>query len=186
MIVLKIGELIAIETSDQSTKSSFSLAKLVTILQTTFHQRKKAALSYHSAGFREKIQLISQTKTKVLIIMRTLEETVTIVSKKNSEILMCILISHIWKEFNKKPIRVRIITNAMVNEFFDSVIVFLILRLFYVSGILNVYFWSRKPLKIAHQYHVYLVVLGFVGLFALSILVRQCYQLGTYINIFQY
>ena len=113
-------------------------------------------------------------------IMRTLEETVTIVNKNASELLMCILISHIWKVFNKKPIRVHIVTNAMVNEFFVSVIVFLILRPIYVSGIVNGYFGSRKLLKLAYQVYAHLIVLGFVGQFAMSILVRQCYQLNLF------
>ena len=112
--------------------------------------------------------------------MKSLEETVTIVNKNNSELLMCILISHIWKVFNQKPIRVRIVTNAMVNEFFESIIVFLILRPFYVSDIVNVYFCGRKLLKLAHQLYVHLIVLDFVGQFAMSILVRQCYQLNIF------
>ena len=112
--------------------------------------------------------------------MRTLEETVSIVNKNASELLMCILISHIWKVFNNKPKRVQIVTNAMVNDFFDSVIVFLILRPIYVSGIVNGYFGSRKLLKLAYQVYAHLIVLGFVGQFAMSILVRQCYQLNVF------
>ena len=144
------------------------------------HLIKERALS-HNRWIREKIQLIYyQTKTKVLKIMRTLEETVSIVNKNALELLMCILISHIWKVFNKKPIRVHIVTNAMVNEFFVSVIVFLILRPIYVSGIVNGYFGSRKLLKLAYQVYAHLIVLGFVGQFAMSILVRQCYQLNLF------